>query len=210
MGTVRSLATLCLVGLLAWPGCALGVSGPDPDRPRNEVPRCDTGKGAVALDGVWASLAGVGALAAFSNDESGTGVALAGVTALFTATAVRGNNAANQCRAAFDEYAMETNRQQQRDLIAQRPVSPVPLKRPPPKKVEKPRVPDEEAEPEEDTQPTVPPEYTVPRPPVPTKPVKPPPQPQPPPQTPPPPVTPKKPPPAAVDDDWSDFWREAP
>jgi hypothetical protein len=201
VGTVRSLATLCLVASLAS-GCALGISAPNPDRPRNEVPECDTGKGAVALDGLWATLSGLGAIAAFGDGEGGTGIALAGVAALFTATAVRGNGAANECRAAYDEFALENRRQPPNEFVAERPVLPAPVKKKPkpPKKVEPPspdeiRVPDEEfAKPE-----PPPPEYASPRPPPVVTPVKPAPAPK----------KPAKQEPAD-DDDWSSFWKEQP
>jgi hypothetical protein len=170
------------------------LSGPDPERPRDELPKCNTGKGAVFLDGLMATLLGVGGLAAM-NDDSGTGAALVATSALFAASAYRGNRVANECRQAFDEYAQRVRPMPQ---VADRPVIPRPVVKksiaPPPAPAMPEvhadvRVPEPEPTPEEqvaETPPKVPPPYQVPRP-------KAPPKPQP-----------------ADEDDWSAFWKEAP
>ena len=183
----------------------MAISGPQPDRSRNEVPQCDTGKGLVAADGLWGTLFGVASLAAFSNEEAGAGVALGAVTALFIASAARGNRAANECRDSFNEYNVAIRDADQRRLIAdtQPAVRVRPKKKPKP--VEPPPEPvPQQVEPEpapvvEEPQPEPAPEYSTPRP-APVKPAPPVAKPAPKP----------KPKPAPTDDDWSSFWKEVP
>ena len=87
-------------------GCALTIQGPDPERPRNEPPKCDSGKGSVGLDAVMTAMLGLGSIAAFSDGEEGTGLALGAIGGLFVASAIRGNTAANACRAAYADYSV--------------------------------------------------------------------------------------------------------
>ena len=182
----------------------MAISGPQPDRPRNEVPQCDTGKGLVAADGLWGTLFGVASLAAFSNEEAGAGVALGAVTALFVASAARGNRAANECRDSFNEYNVAIRDADQRRLIAdtQPAVRVRPKKKPKPVEPPPEPVPQVEPEPapvvEEPPEPA--PEYSTPRP-APVKPAPPVAKPAPKPK-------PKPSPPS--DDDWSSFWKEVP
>src|SRR5688572_31602562 len=97
----------------------MAIGGPDPDRPRNEVPKCDTGKGLVAADGLWATVFGVSGLAAIANDEAGVGIALGGIAALFVASAARGNRVANECREHFESYNV-TIREERSEVFADR------------------------------------------------------------------------------------------
>lgn len=206
MASVRSLATSIL---LVTSGCAFGISGPDPERPRTEVPKCDTGKGMVALDGLTGTLLGLGSLAAFGDDATGVGVLLAGASALYFAGAAHGNSAANSCQAAFEDYNIAIHQQPQPE-VAESPAPRLAVKKPPKKKpVAEPAVeptPQEQLDPQPPPEPT-PPQYTTPHaPPEPTAP----------PYTTPRPVPAKAPPapPAAPKDpdaeDWSSFWKELP
>ncbi|NVB85207.1 MAG: hypothetical protein HOV81_42975 [Kofleriaceae bacterium] len=95
-----------LVVLLLVPGCAFALSGPDPDRPRNQPPRCDTTKGLVVLDGLVATGMGIAALSLTAADEPAVALLPAAIGALFIGGAVRGNTNVNACRAAMDGYAM--------------------------------------------------------------------------------------------------------
>lgn len=199
MGPVRSLAKsipiVVLIGALT--GCSLAIDAPDPQRPRNEVPKCDTGKGAVGMDGLMTTILGVASLAAFANDESGTGLALGAMGGLFLASAVRGNTAANECRAAFTDYNLAYQQNLLRDDVRPTPVPVVAKQKPKPKPTPDVQAPVEvQAELDPPTPPTVKPEtYASPRPPPAAK--------KPVPQQPP---APKQ----ADEDDWSDFWTEAP
>jgi hypothetical protein len=192
---VRSLATLLLlVVTLAAPGCSFGLSGPDPERPRDELPKCSTGKGAVFLDGLMATLLGVGGLAAV-DDDSSTGAALVATGALFAASAYRGNRVANECREAFDEYAQRVSPMPYiADRPATRPVIARPVVKKPVATPSAPAMPDVQAD------------VRVPEPaPQAEEPVAEPPQVPPVPR----PKAPPKPKPAG-EDDWSAFWRETP
>ncbi len=211
MASKRSLASsvpavVLTCALSVASGCALTIQGPDPERPRNEPPKCDSGKGSVGLDGVMTAMLGLGSIAAFSDGGEGTGLALGAVAGLFVASAVRGNSAANECRAAYTDYSVAYQQMLRQEPVA-RPVQlprprPVGAKKRPPAGAEPAPDPAQvenlEPAPSEPQQPQVPrPEtYGTPRP-VPSKPGE-----------------PKKPPPAkrtdASDDDWSSFWKEAP
>jgi hypothetical protein len=217
----RSLATTIFIGVVVMAsGCALAVQAPNPDRPRDEVPKCDTGKGLVAADGLMASLLGISSIGAFSGDETGTGIALAAASALFVASAMRGNNAANACRGAYEEYnvhLMNERRTEQQVAAAQRtaprpavkkkpkPAEPVVAEQPPTKPNVEATGPEGESL---DPTTTAPPEYASPRPPIVKSPVPLKPQPQPPAATKAPEK--KKPAPPPDEDDWSNFWKEAP
>ena len=199
MGPVRSLAkSIPIVGLIvALTGCSLAIDAPDPQRPRNEVPKCDTGKGAVGMDGLMTTILGVASIAAFANDESGTGLALGAMGGLFLASAVRGNNAANDCRAAFTDYNLAYQQNLLRDDVRPTPV--VVKQKPKPKPKVEPQ-PDVQAPVEVQAEldppaPVKPETYASPRPqpPVVKKPA--------------PPQPPAK---QTGEDDWSDFWTEAP
>ncbi|MBA3394796.1 MAG: hypothetical protein H0T89_19270 [Deltaproteobacteria bacterium] len=100
---------IALVLFAAWSlgGCALAISGPAPDRPRLELPKCDTGTGPVVVDGLWATLFGVVALAAFSGDEAEVGLAALGLGVAFVASATKGHSAASACQAELVAYSGE-------------------------------------------------------------------------------------------------------
>ena len=119
-------------------GCAFSVQGPSPDRPRNEIPKCDTGKGLVAL-------AGVIALSLVANDLDAAALVPLGVGALYVAGAIHGSRAADACRAEIDNFesslaARDTMRltddnEQPRPrpaVIDSQPRPPIPVVQPPP------------------------------------------------------------------------------
>lgn len=182
-GLVALLVTTALIGA----GCGFSLSGPDPQRPHSEMPKCDTGKGAVVLDGVMATVASVVALALVANDESAGALIPAGIAAAYIGGAVHGSRAVDECRAAQDQWASEMAA---RDTLAHTPppVDDEPPARKPVQRIEAPVPPVPVAE--------------VPSPPQPPAETQPPPPPQK--QVPPPP---KQAPPAS-DDAWSEFWRE--
>jgi hypothetical protein len=165
-------------------GCAFSVQGPSPDRPRNQSPKCDTGKGLVALDGVMAATAGVIALSLVANDLDAAALLPLGVGALYVAGAIHGSRAADACRAEIDNFEMslasrDTMRlndpadeqpRPTRAVVDAQPQLPIPVVPPPPQ------------------QPLPPPQQAPQQ--APQKPAaKPVPKPKP-------------------GDDWSDFWRE--
>ena len=174
----RWLSLVCVFAT----GCSLALSGPDPARPKNQAPQCDTGKGLVTIDALFATTLGVTAAALAGSSSSSTqGSAVVPVLfgAAFVASALRGNSVVNDCREAMAEYAGEE---------AHRPD----VEEPPPRpqlasvKVKKPKPP------------------PVPQPP-------PPPPSSPSPSSLPAPATGPAPQPAAASSDaWSEFWKEVP
>ncbi len=88
-------------------GCSLGLDGPKPNRPRGYAPQCDDNKGLVVADGLLAAGVGIGALAAFGEGETAAGVTLGLIGLAFTASAIRGNGVANECRAEKARFAQE-------------------------------------------------------------------------------------------------------
>lgn len=170
-------------------GCAFSVQGPPPDRPRNQIPKCDSGKGLVALDGVMATTSGVVAMAVVANDGGAAALLPLAIGVVYLAGAIHGNSAANECRAAMDEF--ETSlaaRDTLRDLdhederprprpaaVDTQPAPPIPVKQPPLPQPAPAPAPAPEQQP-------------APRPKAPVK------------------QAPKP----AADDDWGDFWREVP
>lgn len=196
MASQRSLLA-CV--LLVVSGCALAIEGPDPQRPRTEVPKCDTGKGAVGMDGLMVAVFGIASLATFAAGEEGSGLAFGATSGLFLASGMRGNGAANECRAAYDEY---NALMAQRQLLEEEPrPRPVVVKRPT-KRPPKQPVAIEPAQPlvEDPQSRDVAAPYATPRPAVTPEPE--------------PAATKRSPPartPTAADqDDWSSFWKEAP
>jgi hypothetical protein len=170
-------------------GCAFSVQGPSPDRPRNQIPKCDTGKGLVALDGVMAATAGVVALSLVANDLDAAALLPLGVGALYVAGAIHGSRAADACRAEIDNFEMslasrdpmrvnDTTDEQPRPrpaFVDAPPQPPIPVVQPPPQ------------------QPLPSPPQQAPQAapqPAPAKPVA------------------KPVPKSTPGDDWSDFWRE--
>ena len=198
MASKRSLARSVPAAALALvSGCALTIAGPDPERPRNEPPHCDSGKGAVGLDVVMSAMLGLGSIAAFADGEEGTGLALGAIGGLFVASAVRGNSSANACRGAYAEYSVAYQQMLRQERVTRAVDAPPPVvRRPPAAKPEPPPEPIENLEPapvaEQTPQVPRPETYSTPR----------------------PPVAPKKPPPPAKradsEEDWSVFWKEVP
>src|SRR5262245_16834701 len=93
-----------LLVLLSISGCAFGIAGPDPDRPRSQMPKCDTGKGLVMLDGVMAATAGVIAISLAGETEPAIALLPLSIGAIYAGGAVRGNSNANKCRKAMGEW----------------------------------------------------------------------------------------------------------
>lgn len=191
---------------MASTGCSLALSSPDPNRPRNEAPECDTGKGLVGLDGLVGGSFAVASLALLGADEGG-GAAVTGLIGVaFIASAIRGNGAVNECRQALAEYrARDVDRAIDEQQVAARPPSRRPQQ--PPTVMQPPQPGDPYAGDEPPYQaphvnPAVPPPAA---PPVPTPVLKPAPPTKPMPTPPPaPPVQAEEP------TDWKDFWTEVP
>jgi hypothetical protein len=91
--------------LLLLSGCSLTLSGPDPNRPRNNRPACDTSKALVALDGALAATAGLIAIGLASNGDGDAAVAPALIGSAFLLSAVHGNNTVDACHREMDSYA---------------------------------------------------------------------------------------------------------
>lgn len=219
-----------LVAVLLLSGCAFGLSGPDPDRPRNQPPRCDTGKGLVVLDGVVAATAGIIAISLAGDTEPAVALLPAAIGGIYLAGAIKGNKAVNECREATSQYEQTTAA---RETMSPRPAAPPeydetsdiaersPLARPAAPPAAPPQlaapIPSPTAAASRTMQPPAqPPLAAQPPPPVQPAPTAPPPtQAQPPAAQPPPakappgkqPKQPKQAPPPS-DDDWSSFWRE--
>lgn len=86
-------------------GCSFALSQPDPLRAAHVVPRCDTGKGLVALDWVIAGVMATVALSALSEDAGELAAVSALTSAAFVASGVRGNGVVNKCRSEFAAYS---------------------------------------------------------------------------------------------------------
>ncbi len=95
---------LAAAAALALGGCALTLSGPDANRPRDRVPRCDTGKALVATDAILGSVLGISSLVALGEDAGGAALLPAVTGAAFVLSAVSANGRVNDCRAAIAEY----------------------------------------------------------------------------------------------------------
>ncbi|HEY5946361.1 MAG TPA: hypothetical protein VIV40_12750 [Kofleriaceae bacterium] len=90
--------------MLLFSGCAYGLSGPDPDRPRGKPPNCDTSKALVALDGLMAGVSGVVALSLAQESEPAVALLPLSIGAIYAGGALRGNTRVNKCREAMSEY----------------------------------------------------------------------------------------------------------
>jgi hypothetical protein len=202
------IATACLAG------CSLTLSGPEPTRPRDRPPECDSTKGFVASDIVLGSALALGGLVAIGQEAGGeAAIPLAAATAFYLAAA-RGNGVANDCRTAMAEYGTFLAERMGVDdddedgapppravgasagaARARRPVPPMPGNPPPVAPPIRAREPERAREPDAAGNPIAAPPERAPagEPAKPAKPAKPPP-----------------PPPAPADDPWSDFWQEAP
>lgn len=106
------------------------------------VPRCSTTKALVALDGVFAVLNGITALAELSNEvrtDEDTVLLVSSTiwTIVHTSSAVSGNRWANECRRAQDEW---DEREREKDELDRtriqralsEPAAPTPAVQPPP------------------------------------------------------------------------------
>src|SRR5678815_5121244 len=97
--------------LLLFSACSFSLQGPDPNRPRNEVPKCDTGKGLVVLDTLVAVGAGVATLAVLGNTaEASTALIPAAIGGVYGAGALLGNSSVNACRAEMANYETQVAR----------------------------------------------------------------------------------------------------
>lgn len=193
------MGTMARWFLLLLTGCSLTLSGPDPNRPRNKPPACDTSKSLVALDGVMAATMGIVGVAAASSNNGSSAVVPALLSALFIGSAIHGNNVVNACHRELENYdqvmaARDIETPVRPPLAAPGMTAPQPAAPPfgPRPAVAPPPIPGpEEATPADASQPADEPE-----------------------QPPPPPAQPR--PPAAQPqrqpsgDRWSAFWREVP
>jgi hypothetical protein len=172
-------------------GCSFALGGPDPARPKYKPPQCDTGKGLVVVDGLFATAAGLTAISLMGSSNSGereAAIAPVILGAIFAGAALRGSSVVNDCRKAMDEYVASTEAP---------PVLPPPVLKPTRKRVV------------EREQPVVEPAVATPEPAV-AQP-EPPPVQAPPPPPPPPAPKPQPQPKAKVDAaPWGEFWKELP
>lgn len=176
-------------------GCSLSLQGPDPLRSAHVAPSCDTGKGAVAADWVFAGLAATIALSALSADAGEVAALSALTSAAFIGSAARGNGVVNSCRAEIAAYSPPAP---DNDDVARRPRRPGPAVAP--QSFEDPYAdpagpPARRIGAKPAAAATATPTVAIPVPaptPVPAKPA------------------PTKVPPPPVADDWSDFWTEVP
>ncbi len=199
---------MCVVGSLG--ACSFALSGPDPDRPRNEAPQCDTGKGLVAIDGLIAGSLLVASLGLLGAEE-GSGAAVTGLLgAAFVGSAIRGNSAVNECRQAMTEYsARDVDRAIDEQPVAGR------IERPPARRPKQPPTvmqPGSPGDPYGDEPPYQAPHANpaVAPPPAPVPVPAPTPAPSPKPTKPAPAPPPPPPQQAEEPDDWKDFWTEVP
>ena len=191
----RWLAVLALVG-----GCSFALSGPDPDRPRNQAPRCDTTKGLVVLDGLMATAMGVVALTLVDTEEPAIALLPAAIGALYVGGAIRGNSNVNACRTEMDGFAMGRtpplpDESEPAAVAASRPMVTAPVATEPPAPV-----------PAVNAQPGSPAPPLVTPPPAPPTAQPPPPAPGPMTMRPRAPAPPPR--PAPSDDAWGEFWKE--
>ena len=98
---------------IASSGCAvIAAKAPDPERPRDQPPMCNDGKGGVVVDGLMTATLGISTLAIASEGEGGV-AAVTGLAALaYGLSAGAGNSAANKCRLAQEEYLALQDRQE--------------------------------------------------------------------------------------------------
>jgi hypothetical protein len=83
--------------LVLLSGCSLTLSGPAPNRPRNQQPVCDTNRSKVALDVALAAASGIAATSAANDNEGSVAVIPALLGAAFIASALHGNSVVNDC-----------------------------------------------------------------------------------------------------------------
>lgn len=105
------MARLLSIVLALSAGCSFALGGPDAQRPKGRPPQCDTGKGLVVVDALFATGLGIAALSlAGSSNSSEKDVALVPliVGGLYAGAALRGNNVVNECRKAQDEFVADS------------------------------------------------------------------------------------------------------
>jgi hypothetical protein len=100
---MESMTRWCFV-LAFVTGCSFSLDGPDPKRPAHTAPTCETGKGRVLTDGIFATTM---ALATVSIGATSGGAAIipAVIGAVFVGSAIHGNNTVEDCRKANAAYA---------------------------------------------------------------------------------------------------------
>jgi hypothetical protein len=106
--------------LILLSGCSLTLSGPDPNRPRQNRPTCDTSKALVALDGALAATMGIVAIGVAGND-GGAAVVPALLGSLFLLSAVHGNSTVDACNREMDSWAATVNPATPEEPVAQLP-----------------------------------------------------------------------------------------
>jgi len=225
----RLVAAAVLSSVLG--GCGYSLSGPKPDRPRNQIPECDTSKSLVVLDGLMATALGVATLSMLNSQEPAVALLPLSIGAIYLGGAIKGASAVNECNKARSEFEQgEVDREiladedaaprkqphKPSEILPQVGYAPTPYSGPGQPAYSPANPP---ARPTQYTAPTTPPSPVAQPPvtqpvsePVPQPPVAQPPraqQPQPVRPAPTPPRIPPRAPPAG-EDDWSDFWREVP
>jgi len=119
-----------LLGLVALTGCSLTLSGPTPGRSARGVPRCDTRKALVGVDGSMAGALGVAALVMGGEDQVEGALVLGVLSAGLVASAVSGNRKVNACREALDDYDARIARVRARPAPALAPAPTPPVAAP--------------------------------------------------------------------------------
>jgi hypothetical protein len=85
-------------------GCSFALDGPDPKRPTRTAPSCETGKGRVLTDGLFASTMAI-ATVSLGSVSGAAAIVPAVIGAVFVGSAIHGNNVVEDCRKANAEYA---------------------------------------------------------------------------------------------------------
>lgn len=137
----RGLLLCCAVLFLGSCAWVFQERLPSHHKP-SHVPRCSTTKALVALDGVFAVLNGITALAALSiearTDEDNVLLVSSAIwTIVHTSSAVSGNGWANECRRAQDEWDENERKKDELDRMRMQrtlgePAAPTPAVQPPP------------------------------------------------------------------------------
>lgn len=99
-----AVALAVALATAATSGCSFAISAPDPNRPRHELPKCDTGRAPMAPDILLGLFTGSLALVAVSSDVPSISLVPGSLSALSFLAAARGNRAASECEKAQDEY----------------------------------------------------------------------------------------------------------
>jgi hypothetical protein len=137
-GPSRVAATSLVALAIGQAGCAIIMQQPPKaNRAPGEAPVCSTGRGGVALDGVFAALLGAGALAALASDEPGAALGIGAVAGLYAWSGLTGHRSASACEAAIEDYQIE--------IAARSPARPAAPTRPDGPPIELAAPPEEEA-----------------------------------------------------------------